>query len=370
MLYYTYKIKGGYPMAIMTKTLAVIMTPEIRAQILFQLDTYLRESLYDEDLFDRWLEEGVPDGTESWEELTDIEAEDFVQATALIIAASKGHKEVVELLLGDAAYINKTSKWGSALVEASENGHKEVVELLIKKGADMERKNENDETALFRAAYNGHKDVVELLIDNGALLETKNNAEETALLASVWNGHKDVAELLIDRGAEIDVENKFGHTIWKIVDREGHKEIADMLLAKGVTRQEEKQEEKQEKKPEVKEDKKQKRKQKENESLKAVSELAEALGKINEKPKVNSDRADLISMVKKGDVKQVKKLLERGADVTKKDELGKTAIDYAYEKNNVLLAGILYVAERRKREENTVKYPMVVYKKDNGGISF
>lgn len=66
-------------MAIMTKTLAAIMTPEIRAKILFQLDTYLRESLYDEDLFDRWLEEGVPDGTESWEELADIEIEVFVE---------------------------------------------------------------------------------------------------------------------------------------------------------------------------------------------------------------------------------------------------------------------------------------------------
>lgn len=66
-------------MAIMTKTLAAIMTPEIRAQILFQLDTYLRESVYDEDLFERWLEEGVPDGTESWEELADIEAGDFTE---------------------------------------------------------------------------------------------------------------------------------------------------------------------------------------------------------------------------------------------------------------------------------------------------
>ena len=66
-------------MAIMTETLALIMTPEIRAQILFQLDTYLRESVRDEDLFDRWLEEGVPDGTESWEELEDISIEDFVE---------------------------------------------------------------------------------------------------------------------------------------------------------------------------------------------------------------------------------------------------------------------------------------------------
>lgn len=66
-------------MDIMTETLATIMTPEIRAQILFQLDTYLRESVYDEDLFERWLEEGVPDGTENWEELVDIEAGDFAE---------------------------------------------------------------------------------------------------------------------------------------------------------------------------------------------------------------------------------------------------------------------------------------------------
>ena len=66
-------------MAIMTKTLASIMTPEIRAQILFQLDSMLRNTINDEDIFSAWLEEGVPDGTESWKELVDIEAEDFTE---------------------------------------------------------------------------------------------------------------------------------------------------------------------------------------------------------------------------------------------------------------------------------------------------
>ena len=66
-------------MAMMTKKLASLMTPEVRAQILFQLDTYLRESLYDEDLFERWLEEGVPDGTKDWLELVDNEAEEFTE---------------------------------------------------------------------------------------------------------------------------------------------------------------------------------------------------------------------------------------------------------------------------------------------------
>lgn len=66
-------------MAIMTKGLAEVMTPEIRAKTLMCLDDYLRGELYDEDLFARWLEEGVPDGTGNWRELADVTAEEFVE---------------------------------------------------------------------------------------------------------------------------------------------------------------------------------------------------------------------------------------------------------------------------------------------------
>lgn len=66
-------------MAMMTKELAEVMTPEIRAKTLMCLDNYLRNKLYDEDLFVRWLEEGVPDGTDSWQELTDVTAEEFAE---------------------------------------------------------------------------------------------------------------------------------------------------------------------------------------------------------------------------------------------------------------------------------------------------
>lgn len=66
-------------MALMNHELAALIPSEVRAQILFNLDCYLRADLLDENLFDRWLEEGVPDGTESWGELVDVEAEDFAE---------------------------------------------------------------------------------------------------------------------------------------------------------------------------------------------------------------------------------------------------------------------------------------------------
>ena len=55
------------------------MNPEARAKILMHIDDYLRDNLTDEGLFECWLEEGVPDGTQRWEDLTDMEAEDFVE---------------------------------------------------------------------------------------------------------------------------------------------------------------------------------------------------------------------------------------------------------------------------------------------------
>lgn len=87
-------------MAIMTKGLAEVMTPEIRAKTLMCLDDYLRGELYDEDLFTHWLEEGVPDGTGSWRELADVTAEEFVEMWNL---AEKLRNE--QLLRDDGGWI-------------------------------------------------------------------------------------------------------------------------------------------------------------------------------------------------------------------------------------------------------------------------
>lgn len=66
-------------MMTLTPALAQLIPADLRAKMLLMIDEYLRQNLTDEDLFEHWLEEGVPDGTESWEELKDISIEDFVE---------------------------------------------------------------------------------------------------------------------------------------------------------------------------------------------------------------------------------------------------------------------------------------------------
>jgi ankyrin repeat protein len=51
---------------------------------------------------------------------------------------------------------------------AAERGHKEVVELLLESGADVNAKSNIGWTALMLAAFNGHKEIVEILKSYGA----------------------------------------------------------------------------------------------------------------------------------------------------------------------------------------------------------
>jgi ankyrin repeat protein len=47
-------------------------------------------------------------------------------------------------------------------------GHKDVVELLIAKGADMNAKDNKQQSALSLAKEQGHEEIVELLLKHGA----------------------------------------------------------------------------------------------------------------------------------------------------------------------------------------------------------
>ena len=87
-------------MMTLTNDLSRLIPSDLRAKMLLMIDEYLRQNLTDEDLFERWLEEGVPDGTASWEELADIEIEDFVEmwnlAERLMNAQAEGRLEDYE----------------------------------------------------------------------------------------------------------------------------------------------------------------------------------------------------------------------------------------------------------------------------------
>ena len=89
----------------------------------------------------------------------------------------------------------------AALSEAAELGQVERIKRLIRRGVDLEARDEMGETALMKAAHKGYINTVKLLLANGADVHAKNPFGETALSLAARQGRTYIAELLRQAGA-------------------------------------------------------------------------------------------------------------------------------------------------------------------------
>ncbi|KAA0176128.1 hypothetical protein FNF27_02517 [Cafeteria roenbergensis] len=96
--------------------------------------------------------------------------------TPLIVAAWGGHTAV-----NGAEVEAKGADGSTALLEAASNGHADVANVLLGSGASLAARDSNGNTALSLAAYGGHTSTVNLLLDHGADTSATNNHGETPM---------------------------------------------------------------------------------------------------------------------------------------------------------------------------------------------
>eukprot|EP00501_MAST-03F_sp_TOSAG23-6_P000745 GSMAST32.ASY1.ANO1.773.1 assembled CDS len=145
-------------------------------------------------------------------------------STAFVESASKGHIDVVEVLLkfvddfytrGDASLrTTMHTLIGKSLAMATQNGCFEVVKLILKSEPfAVNIPNDLGKTALMYAASNGRCDLMEVLIDAGADINAKDSHGMTPLVYAIkgkpprW----PVIDLLLKAGANLTPE---GITPW------------------------------------------------------------------------------------------------------------------------------------------------------------
>jgi ubiquitin carboxyl-terminal hydrolase 14 len=136
----------------------------------------------------------------------DPETESATSENAMLLAAGRGHVEIVNLLLDFGAEI-VPFKGTTALHEAVEGRHIAVVELLLKRGANAEERNALGQTVLFVAACYGQADMSKLLIQAGveidanSMLIVNTSLRITALQGAIRNKQWAIVELLLRSGA-------------------------------------------------------------------------------------------------------------------------------------------------------------------------
>lgn len=107
----------------------------------------------------------------------------------------------------------KDEKGQTAVARATLYGDTSEVRKLVKKGADVSIADDDGKFPLMEAAESGHVPIASILLQGtNANINQKDNNNDTALLRAAFLGHAALVEFLLRKHADKSVINKQGHT--------------------------------------------------------------------------------------------------------------------------------------------------------------
>ena len=129
----------------------------------------------------------------AWRKI-DVEARTGSDESPLMIAALNGTTDLAQQLIIKGADVNKTG-W-APLHYAATRGHLQMISLLLDKYAYIDAASPNGTTPLMMAAFYGTPPAVKLLLDAGADPLIRNNQGLSAIDFAQKNNRSDSAELI------------------------------------------------------------------------------------------------------------------------------------------------------------------------------
>jgi len=158
----------------------------------------------------------------------------------LITAARTGDLAGIRTLINAGFDIDCELKYGSsALMIAASRGHTELVDVLAAHGAKLNRRNRFGATALMEASEKGHHDVVRKLVALGAEINLPHNNGNTALLAATFRRDIKTIRVLLELGADPEVANFDGWNARRWAESEANPALMDVF---GIKHEKEHQE--------------------------------------------------------------------------------------------------------------------------------
>jgi len=109
---------------------------------------------------------------------------------------SIGDTALIKSRLDEGADINAKDGGLTLLIKAATEGYLKTAKLLIEKGADVNARTNEGNSALMAASMAGYTKIVELLINAGANAKAKNNMGYTAEMYAGEKGYTNINQLL------------------------------------------------------------------------------------------------------------------------------------------------------------------------------
>lgn len=131
-------------------------------------------------------------------------------------------RKLISEMSEHVAVIKRDSRRKTPLIYAAEFDDEKAVRKLIQRGANLERADEDGETALHWATRKGSESCCKVLLERvftankilqkGANINAKNKNGSTPLMLAAEHGNVKMVNLLLESGADTTIENTSGRT--------------------------------------------------------------------------------------------------------------------------------------------------------------
>ncbi|KAJ5721536.1 uncharacterized protein N7483_009470 [Penicillium malachiteum] len=155
--------------------------------------------------------------------------------TPLHLATCREFEDIALLLLEKGASINAKTKSGSTPLHLTIHGRTAVAQLLLEHGADPKIEDKNGQTPLQKAAANGDEDMLKLLLRyQGLESEAKKWTQQAQFYNAVREGDEATVGLLLEDGVDMMTRSVRGEYPLHWAMHRGHRGVASLLLQKGA----------------------------------------------------------------------------------------------------------------------------------------
>ncbi|XP_048251794.1 serine/threonine-protein phosphatase 6 regulatory ankyrin repeat subunit B-like [Haliotis rufescens] len=164
--------------------------------------------------------------------LFDINKREGLNKTPVLLAAERGHSDVYNLLVSEAADLSLTDDYKhDCLMLACMGGSMPIVKhLLSLKTFDINARQWCNKTPVMLAAQRGHVDVYNLLVSEGADFMNK----DCLMLACEGGSMPIVKHLLSLKTFDINRKGKFTKTPVMLAAMRGHLDLYNLLVSEGA----------------------------------------------------------------------------------------------------------------------------------------
>jgi ankyrin repeat protein len=148
----------------------------------------------------------------------------------LFLAVKDGSLKSAEVLIGwhKTRVEWRSPKDESPLMIAALRGHTQIVRMLIARDADV---NKTGWTPLHYAATGGHVDIIRILLEEHAYIDAESPNRSTPLMMAAKYGSTEAVKLLLEEGADPRLRNQLGLNAVDFAQQGNRPEAAELIGA-------------------------------------------------------------------------------------------------------------------------------------------